>query len=343
MKNRVAQLVAIGKVELCEKEVLPLQNDEVLVAIRAVGICGSDRHYFLHGGLGSFKQKLPMAMGHEPAGVVVESRSTRFRPGDRVAIEPACPCSACHFCSIHRCNLCAQGTFMGANASGALSDYVVVHEKQLHRIPPEMSFEMAALLEPLGVVKHATNLCGGRRQESVTIFGCGSIGLSMLYLLKTAGTKQIFMIDRLPYRTAFAKQFGATQTFTLDEPHEKVIREQTGGRGTTWSIDTAGEEASINGCLETSSPGGTVLLIGIPEADMVPMNPHRMRTKELVLQNVRRSNRTLESCIALATRDNSLSKMITHRFSLESVQQALETVAAYQDGVIKCMIMNDKN
>ncbi len=339
MKNRVAQLVDIGRVELREEETSPLQNGEVLVAIRAAGLCGSDRHYFLHGGLGSFKQKLPMPMGHEAAGEVVESRSTKFQPGDRVAVEPARHCDACADCLRGKYNLCTRGTFMGANAQGAFSDYVAVHEKQLMKIPDAMSYEMGALLEPLGVVLHALNLHPVTPDDTATIFGCGPIGLSMLYILQKKGVERIFMVDRLPYRRAFAKEFGASATFLLGDPWQGEIREKTSGRGTSLNIDAAGEEASINGCMQTAMSAGHIMLIGIPETDFVPLNPHKMRMKELTLQNVRRSNQTLEECIRLTTGDDTLARMITHKLPLESLQKGLELTGDYQDGVIKCMIL----
>jgi L-iditol 2-dehydrogenase len=339
MRNRIAELVSIGSVKLREEETQPLHDGEVLVKIRAAGLCGSDRHYFLHGGLGSFKQKLPMPMGHEAAGEVIESRSAKFQSGDRVALEPARQCDACTDCLKGKYNLCTRGTFMGANAQGAFSDYVTAHEKQLMKMPDAMSFEAGALLEPLGVVLHALNLHPVTANDTATIFGCGPIGLSMLYLLRKKGVKQVFMIDRIPYRTAFAKEFGATEVFMLEEPWKEMIKEKTEGRGTSLNIDAAGEESSINGCMETSSTAGHIMLIGIPETDTVPFNPHRMRVNELTLQNVRRSNQTLRDCISLTTGDDTLARMITHRLPLESLQKGLELTGNYQDGVIKCMIL----
>jgi L-iditol 2-dehydrogenase len=207
------------------------------------------------------------------------------------------------------------------------------------KMPDAMSFEAGALLEPLGVVLHALNLHPVTANDTATIFGCGPIGLSMLYLLRKKGVKQVFMIDRIPYRTAFAKEFGATEVFMLEEPWKEMIKEKTEGRGTSLNIDAAGEESSINGCMETSSTAGHIMLIGIPETDTVPFNPHRMRVNELTLQNVRRSNQTLRDCISLTTGDDTLARMITHRLPLESLQKGLELTGNYQDGVIKCMIL----
>lgn len=339
MKNRVAKLVAIKKIELFEEDVPSLREGELLVEMKAAGICGSDRHYFLHGGLGSFKQLLPMYMGHEPSGVVIDANgSPNFKTGDRVAIEPARHCNDCEWCVRGQYNLCLKSEFMGANAPGAFADYIVIHEKQAEKIPDSMSFEMAALMEPLGVALHAFNLIKPTPQESVIIFGCGSIGLSMLYLLKKSGFNKIYMIDRLKYRAEFAERFGATKSFAVEEDYLAEIKKLTLGKGTQLSIDAAGDELSINGCIQTASINGKVLLIGIPEDDYVPFNPHKMRIKQLVLQNVRRSNQTLADCLSIVGEDKKLLDVVSHRFKLDDIQKAFETVANYSDNVLKCML-----
>lgn len=230
---------------------------------------------------------------------------------------------------------------MGANMQGAFSQYLVATVDQLEKIPDTMSFETAALLEPLGIAVHSLNMLKNPSpQESVTIFGCGSIGLSLLYAMKKLGFTQIYMIDRRAYRAQFAMQCGATKTFTVDEDYAATIKNLTDGEGTQINIDAAGDELSINGCIQTAKMNGTVALIGIPETDFVPINPHKMRIKELTLQNVRRSNRTMPECLRLTDGDETIKKMISHRFPLEEIQKAFEFVADYKDNVIKCMITN---
>ena len=153
MKNRVAKLTQIRKIEIFEEDIPLLREGQILVAMKSVGICGSDMHYFKEGGLGSFKNPLPMYMGHEPSGVIVDANgSTKFKEGDRVAVEPGMPCVTSYWSMKGKHNLCEKSTFMGANAQGAFSDYVIVEELQLVKIPDSMSFNLASLLEPLGFV-----------------------------------------------------------------------------------------------------------------------------------------------------------------------------------------------
>jgi threonine dehydrogenase-like Zn-dependent dehydrogenase len=163
----------------------------------------------------------------------------------------------------------------------------------------------------------------------------------MLSILKKMGLNQIYMIDKLKYRVEFAKKFGATDAFLLSDNYAKKIKSTTNGFGTHLAIDTGGTTDSIDGCINVASVNGRVALIGIPEADWVSYNPHRMRTKELTIKNVRRSNQTLEDCLINYTDDTTFEKIVTHRFDFENIQKAFELVAQYGDEVIKCIIKNN--
>ncbi len=340
MKSRVARLVEIGKIEIFTEELPSLQQDEVLVAIKSVGICGSDIHYFLEGGLGSFKQKLPMEMGHEPSGVVELSTVPEFKKGDRVTVEPGRACFVCEWCTKGKQNLCTNVKFMGANSSGALADYVVVHKSQVAKVPDQMSFKMAALLEPLGIGLHAYNLIHPKNTESVTIIGSGPIGLCLMMILRKAGIQEIYTVDKLPYRVEFAKNMGASQSFSSECAVEE-IKKITDNKGTNYTFDTAGTQDSITACGELVSVGGTIGLIGIPTEDHIKYNPHRLRTKEVRIQNVRRSNQTMHDCVKLFANDFNLEKIITHSFDLKDVQKGFDLVSAFKDNVIKCVITNE--
>ena len=340
MKNRVAKLTAIGKVELFEETLSPLASDEVLIRIKAVGICGSDIHYFLEGGLGSFKQKLPMPMGHEPAGIVAESHAAEFKKGDRVTVEPGRACFHCTWCTRGKQNLCENVQFMGANAPGALADYVIVHKSQLAKIPASMSFGVASLLEPLGIGLHAANLVKPRHTETAIIVGAGPIGLCLLKVLRAVGLRDIYMVDTLPYRVAFAKKFGASDAF-LAKDAVAHIKELTHNRGARYVFDTAGTQGAVTLCGDLVGVGGTIALIGIPTEDTITYNPHKLRTREVTVQNVRRSNQTLHDCVALFKNDRDLRKLITHSLPLKDVQKGFTLVSKNRGGVIKCVITND--
>jgi len=229
---------------------------------------------------------------------------------------------------------------MGANAPGALADYVVVHKSQLAKIPPNMSFKMAALLEPLGIGLHTVNLIRPKNTESAVIFGAGPIGLCLMKILQKAGMKEIYMVDTLPYRVKFAEKMGATGVYGFRDAVDK-IKKITHSMGTTYTFDTAGTQDAIVACGELVSVGGTIGLIGIPTEDLITYNPHRLRTKEIRIQNIRRSNQTMHDCVKLFSDDFELEKIITHSFDLNDVQKGFDLVSKFKDNVIKCVITNN--
>jgi threonine dehydrogenase-like Zn-dependent dehydrogenase len=163
----------------------------------------------------------------------------------------------------------------------------------------------------------------------------------MFSILKKMGLKEIYMIDKLPYRVEFAKKLGASESFLLADDYSKKIKELTNGMGTTLTFDTGGTTESIDGCINVAAVNGRVALIGIPEADFVSYNPHRMRTKELTIKNVRRSNQTLDDCVKNYTNDVEIEKIVSHEFEFENIQKAFDIVADYKDEVLKCIITNN--
>ena len=211
MKNKVANLVSIGNIEISEEEVLYSNSSQkVLVKMTSVGICGSDIHYFDHGGLGSFKQPMPMPMGHEPAGIVYDcSPHSKFKPGDRVAIEPGFSCYECSSCFSGKHNLCSTVEFMGANSDGALREFIVLEEDQLFKIPKSMSNNAAALLEPAGIALHTFNILNLKFGSNIAIVGAGPIGLSTAIYSRKMGMSPL-LIDTVEYRNEFAQSLGFT-------------------------------------------------------------------------------------------------------------------------------------
>ncbi len=335
MKNKIANLVSVGKIEICEEEVkYSNSSKKVLVKMTSVGICGSDIHYFDHGGLGSFKQPMPMPMGHEPAGVVYDCHpQSKFQPGDRVAIEPGFSCYECPPCFSGKHNLCDHVHFMGANADGALREFIVLEEDQLFKIPKSMSDNAAALLEPAGIALHTFNLLNLNFGSKIAIIGAGPIGLSTAIYSKKMGLNP-FLVDKVDYRNKFSQSLG----FSAATPNMLVNHSSSFDA----VIDAAGDSDSFNLCTKLCKKSGVVAIVGIPNSDFININPHTMRIKELKIQNVRRANQTLEDCVNHFEKDSYiLDKMVTHSFSLEKVQNAFELVSNKKDNVIKCMINFD--
>jgi len=325
---KVAKLVAPGKMELFEEPRPELRNvGEILIQPRFVGICGTDLHYFRHGGLGTHMQDLPMSIGHEVSGTVIESLSEDLKTGDNLAIEPGLSCGNCKYCESGMQNLCQSPRFIGSNVEGAFSEWMVVDEKQAFRIPESMSLADAVMIEPLSVAIHAVRRSRLQLGDSVAIYGVGPIGLLILQVCKAMGCGKSYVYDKLDYRASFAGRFGADPIDREAPPTVDI------------AFDAAGAQETIDLCFRGADKGGTVVLVGVPETDFVRYNPHISRIKELNVYNCRRANRALSLALELFLSDKvSFKGMVTHMFSLEKIQEAFETAADYQDQVIKAVI-----
>ncbi len=341
-QNNIALLTDVGKMEIHEVDIPIPKEGELLIRITHAGICGSDLHYFRHGGLGSFKTKLPMYMGHEPSGIIVNSNNIEgFSIGDRVAIEPGCPCLYSKWSLRGKHNLCEKGTFMGANKTpGCFANFVCVNKIQVFKIPDSVDLSLACVCEPLSVALHTYKLCNTKNIDlingNVVIYGAGSIGLCHLIILKSQGINNIYIIDNIKFRRDIAISLGAKKAFTWEESVNK-IKELTCNQGCELAIDCAGTLESFNSCVQISSINGTVALVGIPEIDFLNFNPHQARTKEISIINVRRSNQCLETCLKLLSENKyvaeSCKKLITHEIPLKNIQHAFEIASEYIDCV----------
>ena len=333
MKNRVAKITQELKIDIFDEEIPVLKENQVLIKLLAVGICGSDLHFFRHCGLGSFKNPLPIDIGHEPSGIVVDSKSSLFAAGDSVAIEPGINCHKCKFCKKGLHNLCTNTKFLGANDIGAFRDYIILEPERLFKIQ-NISFEKAALLEPLGVALHAINRVHCNIGEEVAILGSGTIGLCILSVLKKMGCK-VTIFDPLDYRLAFATRLGADET-CINNANSKLVEFKNKFSAV---FDAVGTQDSMKKSVQLVATSGEICIVGIPEVDEIVINPHQMRVKEIILTNSRRSNQTLEMAYNLYYSDNQIEDIVTHCFPLEEIQTAFEMASGYLNGCVKIMIL----
>lgn len=332
MKTRVAKIVEERKIEIFEEELPSLKENEILVKLKTVGICGSDLHFFRHCGLGSFKNPLPIDIGHEPSGIVIDSTCPKFSAGDHVAIEPGINCGVCKFCHKGLFNLCLKTKFLGANDIGAFRDYIVLEPERLFSIQ-DITFEKAALLEPLGVALHAIDRIHCEIGDDIAILGSGTIGLCILAVLNKMGCN-VTMLDPLQYRLNFAKTWGATTQLNDTNIDLKELKNQF-----KIVFDAVGTQDSIKKAVQLVATSGEICIVGIPEVDELIINPHQMRLKEITITNTRRSNQKLEKAYKLFKTDNEVQSVITHKFPLEEIQRAFEIAADYQDNSIKVVIV----
>ncbi len=336
-------LVAKSTLELQERAVPVPGPGEVRLKVAAVGVCGSDVHYFRHGAIGSAVVQYPTLLGHEPSGVIdAVGPGVSLVLGQRVAVEPAMPCGDCEHCHSGRANICPAVRFLGTPPhDGIFCQYRLMPAACCLPIPDNLSLVEAALLEPLGVGLHAVELTRVRPGETVAIFGAGPIGLVTLLAARLAGAARIYMTDKVPERLEMALKLGADGVMDVSHADPQVwIKEQTEGRGVDVTFEAVGVQDSLNDAIQGVRIGGRMALIGIPSVPELTIPMHDCRRKELQMIHVRRSNNEVERCLPLVASGRlNLKPLATHYFSLADAPQAFQMVEQYADGVIRAMIL----
>ena len=324
---------------------LPMPPDpgpgEVLVRIRSVGICGSDMHWYLEGGIGPHQAVYPQVLGHEPAGeIVATGPGVSIELGRRVAVEPAITCGHCEHCLAGRHNNCLTSIFMGGPARhGLFLEYATMPATNVVTIPDSMSFHQATVIEPLAVILHVMEMVKVRLGDTVAVMGAGPIGMLITAVARISGAARVFVADRVPHRLALARRMGADVTIDLrSQSLVEAVFDQTRGRGVDIAIDAAGSIEAINTAIAAARVGGQIIMIGIPGENRTPVDVLGAIDKELNLQTIRRSNHNAHGAIELLQSGRIPSDFLTHHFPLDETPRAFQTLAAYADGVGKVII-----
>ena len=325
---------------------MPQERDpgygEITVKVRAIGICGSDLHWFLDGRIGENPAVYPRVPGHEPAGevIAVGKGVKNFIAGDRVVIEPSLTCGHCEYCLKGQHNNCIHCVFMGGRqADGMLREYATIPANNATRFPKAFDFAKATLAEPLAVMMHMLELADIHIGETVCVTGAGPIGMLAAATAKAAGASRVFIADRLPYRLKLAQQMGAD--VTIDTTAEKlvdVVLESTRGRGVDKVLECAGSLETVNAGIRMARPGGTVMLIGIMSELYPKIDIHTAMDKEVRLQTLKRSNHRSQEALDLIASGRLSTALLTHSLPLEQTPKAFDMMAHYTDGVGKVVV-----
>lgn len=323
---------------------LPVPNagpGRVLVDIEAVGLCGSDLHYYKDGGIGSGQTIAePFVPGHEAAGRVREAVPERgIAEGALVAIEPALACGRCEWCHSGRHNLCPHTLMMGSPPHhGALTRTVALAPEQLYAVPEHFSASTAALIEPLGICVHAIDLARPQWSETVAVLGAGTIGLGILQLLRIAGIAEPFVVEPVAYRREKALALGAGKVVASVAELEAA----TGGRGVDLVLEATNSPDGFADATAAAAIGGRVVVVGIPDGNAYGFEASTPRRKQLRIIFSRRMNHVLPRAIRLVA-DGRLDPelWVSHRIGLDGVPDALDLLANYRDGAIKIVVQPD--
>jgi L-iditol 2-dehydrogenase len=341
---KAAVLTGTGKIEIADVPRPRITGEgDVLLRVDVVGVCGSDVHYYETGRIGSQVVEYPFIVGHECAGVVVETGKavSRVKPHDRVFIEPAVTCGECDQCRAGRANTCRNLKFLGCpqQVGGCLCEYIVMPEHCCFGIGPDLSLETAVLCEPLAIGLYAVRGAAPSPRDSAAILGAGPIGLSCLLALQHAGVEKCFMTEKIPERIGIASAAGAAWVGNAGtEDVVAGILERSGG-GVKAVFECAGQQETVDQAVELLEPGGKLMMIGIPRTERISVVIDKARRKEITVVNVRRQNNCTGDCLGLiASGKIRADFMITHRFAFERAKEAFDTVAGYRDGVLKAMI-----
>lgn len=321
-----------------------LDSNEVKIAMKSIGVCGSDIHYYSEGKIGSQVVQYPFPVGHECSGIITEIGGdvTNVKVGDLVVVDPAVHCGKCDQCLAGRPHTCRNNKFLGCpgQLDGCLAEYIVMPDFTCFPVTGKLNKEQAALIEPLSIGVYAVKLAHiENSQNSAVIFGAGPIGLSILFKLLADDITNIGVVEPLEYRLKKAKEIGAR--YFINPQKENV--EQRVQQEEEWLADVvfeaSGEQEAVDNALKVLKPGGKLVLVGIPPSAKYTFDMDLMRRKELIVINVRRQNHCVEEAIDLVVSGKiDVEKMVTHYFTLEETAEAFDMVEGYKNGAIKAMI-----
>jgi L-iditol 2-dehydrogenase len=327
---KAARLHAAADLRVDEEPAPVAAEGMSLVKVTAIGICGSDLHWWGEGGIGDAGLARPLVLGHEAAGVIADGP----RAGERVAIDPAIPDETCEMCRRGYRNLCTGIAFAGhGSQDGAMREFLAWPSHLLHPLPDTVSDAGGAILEPLGVAIHATDLGHLHLGGSALVAGCGPIGLLLIQLLRGVGAASVIALDPLPHRRAAAVTAGADVVLDPAQHGDPGSLREVLGDGADVAFEFAGTDDGVQLAMAAARPGGRVVLGGIPGDDWTRFRASVGRRKGLTIALVRRMNEVYPRAIGMAAAGKvELDALVTDRFPLEKAPEAF-SAAARRDGL----------
>ena len=337
---KVGLMTEIRKIEFTERPIPQPKDDEALVKVEYVGICGSDVHYYEHGRIGNFIVEKPIVLGHEAAGTVMEVGKLvkHIKPGDRVALEPGKTCGKCEFCKKGLYNLCPDVVFFATPPVDGVFQEYVAHEANLcFKIPDSMSTLEGALIEPLAVGFHAANQGGAHAGQTVVVTGSGCIGLVSMMACKAEGVSKVIVVDVMQKRLEKALELGADYVINgKEEDTIARVMELTDGKGADLVIETSGTEICTRQAINFTKKGATIVLVGYSATGEETLPIGMCLDKELTLKTVFRYRHIYPMAIdAVAAGKVDLKNLCTNIFDFDDLPEAMELSVTDKANIVK--------
>ncbi|WP_369018175.1 galactitol-1-phosphate 5-dehydrogenase [Thermatribacter velox] len=334
-KMKAVRLHAPGDLRVEEVEIPAPGDNQVLVKVRAVGVCGSDPGRVMKKGTYSY----PTIIGHEFAGEIAEvgDKVKGFKSGDRVTVAPLIPCGTCDYCKTGKYNLCDNYSYYGSRTDGAMAEYVVVEECDLLKLPDQVDFESGACTDPASIALHAMLKSGMKVGDNVAVLGVGPIGLFAVQWAKIMGAKTVFAVDIMDEKLRVAEEVGADYLVNAKNTDPvKFILDKT-GRGVQRVIELAGSKITQEQSIRLADKEGTIVFCGISYDDLViPASTlDALLRKEVRLVGAWNSvfsplpvNEWELSLHFMARGGLRCKPLISHRFSLDEAPEVFQRIWA---------------
>ena len=340
---KVAVMEGIGKMGYTERPIPAPKDDEVLVKLEYVGICGSDMHYYETGAIGDYVVKPPFVLGHEPGGTVVEvgSNVKHLKVGDRVALEPGKTCGHCEFCRQGKYNLCPDVVFFATPPVDGVFQEYVAHEAALcFKLPDNVSTLEGALIEPLAVGFHAANQGEAHAGQTAVVMGAGCIGLVSMMALKAEGVSRVYVVDVMQKRLDKALELGADGVINgKDEDAVEAVRKLTEGAGCDLVIETAGTEITTHQAIHMAKKGANIVLVGYSKTGEMTLPMSLVLDKELTFKTVFRYRHIYPMAIdAVAAGKVNLKGIVTNIFDFDDIQNAMDKSVSDKANIVKAVV-----
>lgn len=323
MRNQAAVLYAPHDVRVEERPMPRVGPKDVLIEVKAVGVCGSDVHYYEHGRIGMYVVRQPLILGHESAGVITEVGIDvdRSRIGERVAIEPGIPDGTCEQCRAGHYNLCPAVRFLGTPpVDGAFVNYITIPTQFAYTLPDNLSDEEGAMIEPLSVGLWACRKARLRGGDHVLITGAGPIGMLAMKVAFALGVAAVTITDVSPQRLAIAQQLGATRTVNVaEQPLAQA------GVEADVLLECSGNQRALIDGIRSLHPAGVAVVVGMNPGEELSVPMSFIQNREITLTGTFRYANTYADAIALVASGRiDVRSIITGRYPLEAAEQALQ-------------------